>query len=66
MSKLFISILLMGIKFVLTGFFSVFHHLRQLLLQSLVNFAKFEKYLRDGQVNDENQTKQPNIFLITT
>ena len=29
------------------------------------NFGKFEKYLRDGQVNDLNQTKQPSIFLIT-
>ena len=66
MKNLFISVSLMIVKCVLTGFFSFFHHLRQLLLQSLVNFAKFEKYLRDGQVNDENQTKQPNIFLITT
>ena len=36
MSNLFISVFLMRIKFVLTGFFSVSHHLRQLLLRSLV------------------------------
>ena len=36
MSTLFISVFLMRIKFVLTGFFSVSHHLRQLLLRSLV------------------------------
>ena len=36
MSTLLISIFLMKIKFVLTGFFSLFHHLRQLLLWSLV------------------------------
>ena len=33
---LFISVFLMKIKFVLTGFLSAFHHLRQLLLWSLV------------------------------
>ena len=36
MSTLFISVFLMRIKFVITVFFSVFHHLRQLLLRSLV------------------------------
>ena len=36
MNNLLISVFLMRIKFVLTGFFHVFHHLRQLLLQSLV------------------------------
>ena len=40
MSNLFISVFLMRIKFVLTGFFSVFHHLRQLLLQSLLIKSK--------------------------
>ena len=36
MRNLFISVFLMRIKFVLTDFFSVFHHLRELLLWSLV------------------------------
>ena len=40
MSTLLISVFLMKIKFVLTGFFSVFHHLRKLLLWSLVIKSK--------------------------
>ena len=36
MNNLLISVFLMRIKFVLTGFFPVFYHLRQLLLRSLV------------------------------
>ena len=36
MSTLLLSVFFMKIKFVLTGFFSVFGHLRQLLLWSLV------------------------------
>ena len=36
MRTFFIYVFLMKIKFVLTGFLSVFHHLRQLLLWSLV------------------------------
>ena len=40
MSTLLISVFLMKIKFVLTGFFSVFHNLRKLLLWSLVIKSK--------------------------
>ena len=40
MSTLFISVFLMKIKFVVTGFFSVFHYLRKLLLWSLVIKSK--------------------------
>ena len=40
MNTLLISVFLMKIKFVLTGFFSVFHNLRKLLLWSLVIKSK--------------------------
>ena len=40
MSTLLISVFLMKIKFVVTGFFSVFHYLRKLLLRSLVIKSK--------------------------
>ena len=52
--KLF-SVFLIKIKFVLTGFFSLFHHLRQLLLWSVVIkgkniFSSMIKYRKGYQI----------------